>query len=161
MFILRVEENFCCAHRLFTHEGACKNLHGHNYKVLVFVSGSKLNDDNMLIDFSQVKQALRKILFEGVGSFTPFDHSCFVCESDPMTLELVPILKKYGCNVNVIPKQPTAEVLASLILSIMKCLVKDPRIVISSVEIYETPTSSCKVEFDDETVSRCSADRPA
>ena len=35
--------------------GECANLHGHNWKITVRCSGSELDRDGMIIDFSQIK----------------------------------------------------------------------------------------------------------
>ena len=44
------------------YNGKCENLHGHNYKVFVTVRGERLNEGGMLLDFSQLKAALKKVL---------------------------------------------------------------------------------------------------
>ena len=61
MFELRVEAHFCAAHFLKDYKGKCENLHGHNYKVYAHVKGSKLDEGGMLIDFGDLKKALRDI----------------------------------------------------------------------------------------------------
>ncbi|PIQ23805.1 6-carboxytetrahydropterin synthase QueD [bacterium (Candidatus Blackallbacteria) CG17_big_fil_post_rev_8_21_14_2_50_48_46] len=43
----------------------CLNMHGHNWKIRVSMSGATLDENGMLMDFSLVK----RILME-------FDHSC-------------------------------------------------------------------------------------
>ena len=43
-----------CSHRLTNHEGLCKNIHGHTYKLEVEIDGSLLSggsSDGMVIDF--------------------------------------------------------------------------------------------------------------
>ena len=60
MFEVRVEANFAAAHFLKDYNGKCENLHGHNYKVFAHVRGNNLNEGGMLLDFSKLKDALRK-----------------------------------------------------------------------------------------------------
>lgn len=60
MFEVRVEADFAAAHFLKDYNGKCENLHGHNYKVFVHVRGNNLNEGGMLLDFSKLKDALRK-----------------------------------------------------------------------------------------------------
>lgn len=60
MFEVRVESNFAAAHFLKDYNGKCENLHGHNYKVFAHVHGKNLNEGGMLLDFSKLKNALRK-----------------------------------------------------------------------------------------------------
>ena len=62
MFELTVKTEFAAAHRLREYEGACENLHGHNYKVDVALCGEQLNDLGILIDFKDVKAALAEII---------------------------------------------------------------------------------------------------
>ena len=60
MFEVRVEADFAAAHFLKDYNGKCENLHGHNYKVFAHVRGYVLNEGGMLLDFSKLKNALRK-----------------------------------------------------------------------------------------------------
>ena len=60
MFEVRVEAEFAAAHFLKDYNGKCENLHGHNYKVFAHVRGNNLNEGGMLLDFSKLKDALRK-----------------------------------------------------------------------------------------------------
>ncbi|MDY5763654.1 MAG: 6-carboxytetrahydropterin synthase QueD [Treponema sp.] len=60
MFEVRVEADFAAAHFLKDYNGKCENLHGHNYKVFAHVRGKNLNEGGMLLDFSKLKDALRK-----------------------------------------------------------------------------------------------------
>ena len=62
MFEVRVEDDFAAAHFLRDYHGKCEALHGHNYKVFVHVRGSALNEGGMLLDFTQLKAALKKVL---------------------------------------------------------------------------------------------------
>ena len=68
MFQLRVEAEFSAAHFLSNYHGKCENLHGHNYKVRLWVHGTKLNEGGMLADFSLLKKALNE-------SMAPLDHT--------------------------------------------------------------------------------------
>lgn len=61
MFEVRVEADFAAAHFLRDYNGKCENLHGHNYKVYAYVRGEKLNEGGMLMDFTQLKGALRTV----------------------------------------------------------------------------------------------------
>lgn len=64
MFEVRVEADFAAAHFLKDYNGKCENLHGHNYKVFAHVKGDSLNEGGMLMDFSQLKGALRAVCKE-------------------------------------------------------------------------------------------------
>ncbi len=67
MYELMVEESFDAAHALRGYEGPCENLHGHTWKVQVFLKGEKLNNIGLLQDFKEIRNELKKIL-------TNFDH---------------------------------------------------------------------------------------
>ena len=62
---------FDCAHRLPYHEGLCKNIHGHTYKVDVTVEGGRQGrgpEDGMIIDFKRLKTICNKL-------FNKYDHA--------------------------------------------------------------------------------------
>ena len=61
MFELRVEHSFPAGHELRGHPGKCANPHGHNYRVQVAVEGPRVNEIGLLMDFSDLKRALREV----------------------------------------------------------------------------------------------------
>ena len=68
MYKARVEQEFSAAHFLSHYRGKCENLHGHNYKVRLWVKGEELDEGGMLADFSLLKKALQYAI-------EPLDHS--------------------------------------------------------------------------------------
>ena len=62
MYHARVEDEFSAAHFLSHYRGKCENLHGHNYKVRLWVKGAELDSGGMLADFSLLKKALKEVL---------------------------------------------------------------------------------------------------
>jgi 6-pyruvoyltetrahydropterin/6-carboxytetrahydropterin synthase len=63
MYELMVEKNFAAAHYLKNYNGKCENMHGHNYKVQIFVKGNELDPEvGYLIDFKILKKELQKVL---------------------------------------------------------------------------------------------------
>ncbi|MDD4178494.1 MAG: 6-carboxytetrahydropterin synthase QueD [Candidatus Margulisbacteria bacterium] len=62
MFELMVEDTFDAAHALRCYEGSCENLHGHTFKVQVFLKGNKLNKLGLLEDFRFIKKELAAVL---------------------------------------------------------------------------------------------------
>jgi len=68
MYKARVELQFSAAHFLSHYRGKCENLHGHNYKVRLWVKGTDLDEGGMLADFSLLKKALK-------SAVDPLDHS--------------------------------------------------------------------------------------
>jgi 6-pyruvoyltetrahydropterin/6-carboxytetrahydropterin synthase len=64
MFELKVVTRFAAAHQLTMVAKQCENLHGHNWKVEVCVSGERLNDAGVLIDFGELKSYIAEIIDE-------------------------------------------------------------------------------------------------
>lgn len=62
MFEIVVERTIAAAHFLRDFSGPCERLHGHNYRIEVFLRGERLNAAGMLEDFSDIKRALNAIL---------------------------------------------------------------------------------------------------
>ena len=62
MFELAVRGDFCASHILHGHEGKCKNLHGHTWKVEVIIASEKLDQVGRVVDFSVVKKQLYSFL---------------------------------------------------------------------------------------------------
>lgn len=61
MFQVRVKADFAAAHFLRDYHGKCENLHGHNYKVYAHVQGKNLDEGGMLLDFTELKKALKAV----------------------------------------------------------------------------------------------------
>ena len=62
MFELRVITGFAAAHRLTMVGEKCENLHGHNWKVEVYVQGQQLDEGGVLVDFGIVKTHVRDLM---------------------------------------------------------------------------------------------------
>ncbi len=69
MFELAVEKTIASAHYLRNFQGRCERLHGHNYRIMVFLQGTRLDDAGMLVDFTTIKEAMNEILDK-------LDHYC-------------------------------------------------------------------------------------
>ncbi|MDR0956649.1 MAG: 6-carboxytetrahydropterin synthase QueD, partial [Endomicrobium sp.] len=74
---LSVTKNFAAAHCLREYNGKCENLHGHNWKIRVAFWGTKLDDKGMLVDFTDIKRHLYKIIsyldHKFLNEISPFD----------------------------------------------------------------------------------------
>lgn len=68
MYEIGITRRFSSAHRLRNYHGKCENLHGHNYRVEVVVTGDTLVN-GMLIDFVSLKQQVDAVI-------APLDHAC-------------------------------------------------------------------------------------
>jgi 6-pyruvoyltetrahydropterin/6-carboxytetrahydropterin synthase len=115
---LSVTKNFSSAHCLRKYKGKCENLHGHNWKIKAVFCGTKLDKTGMLIDFTDIKKHLEKIILY-------LDHK-FLNEIEPFN------------RIN-----PTAENLASFILEQLKSIeIENAKV--CEVEVWENQ-SSCAI----------------
>ena len=60
--------SFEAAHQLEWHSGACKNLHGHSYRLQVTVSGP-VTSDGIVIDFADLSEVVQREVIDR------FDHT--------------------------------------------------------------------------------------
>ena len=77
MFEVSVEQTFAAGHALRNYKGACENVHGHNYRVLVTIQGSKLDSIGLLVDFVELKKLMNGVIdrldHQFINDLTPFD----------------------------------------------------------------------------------------
>lgn len=62
MFEVTVEQTFAAGHALREYKGKCENVHGHNYRVQITVEGDRLNRIGLLVDFADLKRAVREVV---------------------------------------------------------------------------------------------------
>jgi 6-pyruvoyltetrahydropterin/6-carboxytetrahydropterin synthase len=122
------------AHRLLNYNGKCENLHGHNAKIEVIIETKKLNDEDMVMDFVKLKEKVKKWLDENL------DHTVILSKKDP----LVNVLKKYDQKLFITNQNPTAEIIAKIILEELKKMSINAKI----VRFWETDTSMAEVKED-------------
>ncbi len=126
MYTVRAEDSFAAAHYLKNYHGKCENLHGHNYKVRVYVKGRELDPGGMLLDFGILKKILKKILED-------FDHK----------------------NLNDIPffmeRDPSAELIAYYIFQMIKEELPNAGgdCSLTRVEVFETEKNLAYYEEED------------
>ena len=64
MYEVKIVTQFAAAHRLENFNGKCESLHGHNWKVEVFLAGKDLDGTGLLMDFGVVKARTKQVLEE-------------------------------------------------------------------------------------------------
>lgn len=62
MYEVTVEAGFSSGHYLRNYHGKCENPHGHNYRVLVTLTGMELDETGLLLDFKLLKTLLRPVV---------------------------------------------------------------------------------------------------
>lgn len=100
---------FETGHALYGHDGLCKNIHGHSYKLFVTVMGSLITAPNhpksgMVMDFSDLKKIVNETIVDA------FDHAT-VLNIDSPHRELADQLEKYGHKLVRTAYQPTSEMM--------------------------------------------------
>jgi 6-pyruvoyltetrahydropterin/6-carboxytetrahydropterin synthase len=77
MFEISVEQTFAAGHALRNYKGRCENVHGHNFRVQVVIEGERLDETGLLVDFLDVKDAMRQIISRldhvFLNDIAPFD----------------------------------------------------------------------------------------
>jgi 6-pyruvoyltetrahydropterin/6-carboxytetrahydropterin synthase len=112
MFELMVEDSFDAAHALRNYSGPCENLHGHTWKVQVFLQGDQQDEIGILEDFKNIKQALAAVLKE-------FDHT------------LLNDLKSFSAE------NPSSENISKTIFK----LIKNKIALVKKVTVWESPST--------------------
>ena len=127
-------------------QNKCVNLHGHSYVLEVTVSSDTLSEQDMVMDFYHIKNALKELI-------DTIDHSFIIDRDDPMFGELKEIAEKYGA-LKIFPVDfcPTAEALARFFYDFLVERLKEARLLgevqVVKVVLWETATS--KAEYKPE-----------
>jgi 6-pyruvoyltetrahydropterin/6-carboxytetrahydropterin synthase len=135
MYLVTKRLEFCYGHRLLDYDGVCKHPHGHNASVEVDVRTDRLDDRNMVADFSDIKRSVKGWIDREL------DHKMILRQDDP----LVEPLKKLGEPMYLLESNPTVERIARLIYE----KAREQGVDIVAVRVWETPTSLATYTGDD------------
>jgi 6-pyruvoyltetrahydropterin/6-carboxytetrahydropterin synthase len=113
MYELKVVSRFAAAHQLRMVTEKCENLHGHNWKVEVYLSGEKLNPAGVLMDFGKIKAHLSEVINSLDHTFLN-DLACF-----------------HGSN-------PSSENIARYIATELASQISEPGTAVSRVSVWES-----------------------
>lgn len=113
MFEISIQSSFSSAHRLRNYKGQCEAVHGHNWKVAVYVLSKELNDIGLAIDFRDLKEATKTIL-------SGLDHKY---------LNEIPPFDKIN---------PSSENLACFLYQRLKEEIKDSPVKVSKISVWES-----------------------
>ena len=127
MYRVVKELSFCYGHRLLDYDGKCAHPHGHNGLVQIEFGAEKLDSRGMVIDFVDIKAAVKRFLDEEL------DHKMLLRRDDVLTK----MLQDLGEPVYVMEDNPTAENIARLIFND----AKKRGLPVLSVRLWETPSS--------------------
>ena len=116
MYELKIVTQFSAAHRLENFYGKCEALHGHNWKVEVFLNGDRLDEAGLVRDFGVVKVRTREILEE-------IDHKF---------LNELPAFQN---------QNPSSENLARYLFERLGAVLNGDGVEVSRVSVWESDTS--------------------
>ena len=100
---------FETGHALYGHDGLCKNVHGHSYKLDVTIIGKPIVDmknvkNGMVIDFGDLKTIVNPEIIE------PFDHATVLNVNSPH-VEIADEMEIRGHKIIRVGYQPTCEMM--------------------------------------------------
>ncbi len=122
---------FDAAHVLTNHQGLCKNLHGHTYRVDVSVTQAEDDSSDMVIDFKDLKRIAAEVVCER------FDHAFIYNTESEGEREIAEVVERHGMRTVAIPFRSTAENLAKLFFGELKSRIPG----LSAVKVWETADS--------------------
>jgi 6-pyruvoyltetrahydropterin/6-carboxytetrahydropterin synthase len=122
MYELKIVTDFAAAHRLNNFNGKCESLHGHNWKVEVFLKGDRLNEAGLVRDFGVVKAKTREVLAD-------FDHQY---------LNELPAFRE---------QNPSSENLARYLYGRLGAALNNGSVRVCRVSVWESDTS-CASYFE-------------
>ena len=122
---------FDAAHILTNHQGLCKNLHGHTYRVDVSVAQGDGDTRDMVIDFKDLKRIASEVVCER------FDHAFIYNTESAGEREIAAVVEKNGMRTVAIPFRSTAENLARMFFGELKARIPG----LSAVKVWETADS--------------------
>lgn len=145
MYRIRKLFRFEAAHQLCAAESDCCKacIHGHSYRVEVFLKTKTLNAAGMVIDFGQVKTWIQPVIDE-------WDHALFLPPSLVQEYTGTPSKKIIPFITN-----PTAETMARALFDHLEALLaefygrqKGGRVQVEKIRVHETETGWAEYEAD-------------
>ena len=141
---LTKEFSFEMAHALVGYDGACREIHGHSYRLFVTVEGEPSQSEGdpklgMAVDFGDLKRVVNGAVVE------PYDHS-FMIRLTPESEDVVEVLKRHFTKIYAVEWQPTCENLLHHFAELIgPQLPEGVRLV--SLRLHETATSCAELTF--------------
>ena len=122
---------FDAAHILTNHQGLCKNLHGHTYRVEGGVAQPPDDTADMVIDFKDLKRVGEEEIV------SRFDHAFIYNTGSEAEREIAEVVARHGMRTAAVPFRSTAENLARHFFGELKAHLPG----IKSVRVWETADS--------------------
>ena len=136
LFITRAF-TFDAAHRLTFHKGKCKNIHGHTWKCEVSIRETEETQNNMILDFGDLKKACQAIADK-------FDHKLLIWEHDLDLTDTVGTLHLRTDTLKV-GFETTVENLCYYVKDLFNLYLPNG-VQVHKIKLWETPNNSCTLE---------------
>lgn len=140
MYELSTEYWFDSAHFLTDYNGKCENLHGHQWRVTVYVRASELGafgtEKDMVVDFATLKRIVRE-------ECDALDHT-FLVEEGSLAPATMDALAAEGFSLTVLPFRTTSENLARYLFERLAAR----GLPVSRVDCNETPNNRASFSPD-------------
>lgn len=133
--------NLPCAHRLHSHPGHCKFVHGYSRSFKFYFEAHELDEHHFVVDFSALKE-LRAWLED------MFDHTLLIGESDPELAFFREMESRGLCKLRVVPSV-TMEGTAKLVFAYADELIRRltrGRAYVAKIEVHENDKNSAELE---------------
>ncbi|HOT94814.1 MAG TPA: 6-carboxytetrahydropterin synthase [Methanoregulaceae archaeon] len=126
------EVEFDASHRLLQYEGKCHNLHGHRFRVEVWIEGVPDPGSCILLDYARIKQVVHR-----------FDHQIILNAADPMVTAIEafhPVVVTGG--------DPTSELLARIIADDLdaECRAAGVDARVTRIRVWESPNACAELD---------------
>jgi 6-pyruvoyltetrahydropterin/6-carboxytetrahydropterin synthase len=127
---------FDASHRLLHYEGKCRNLHGHRWRVEVWIEGETDTHTQIVMDYNLIKTVIER-----------FDHQVILNETDPM----VDCLTRYQTVITT-PGDPSSEMIASRIRDMLHAEppLKESGARLTRIRVWESPTCCAEIIHADQ-----------
>lgn len=143
------EFTFDCAHMLSDYSGACKNIHGHTYKLQVEVKSQPIDNGDsrgMLIDFKDLKTAVNISILDKVDHAMLFSGNDRLGAAEQAVLD---VCKQHQLRYFQFPEgmRTTAEEMSMYFKKevFSHLLIAGYHIEDVIIRLWETPTSCAEV----------------
>ena len=136
------------SHMLAGHQGECRNLHGHTYKLEVEVvnKAGQVQEvgpaRGMVVDFKDLKEIVKNKIIN------PLDHSFLYWSKSTTEVEhqIAQLLEENERKVYEVDFRPTAENMAQYFWEILKDDLQEIGLEVESIKVWETKTSYAQIK---------------
>jgi len=125
---------FDASHRLLHYEGKCRNLHGHRWRVEVWLAGEIDPRTGILVDFNVIREVVER-----------FDHQVILNREDPM----IACLERFQPVVTT-DGDPSSEVLAGEIRRLLEreCRPGEGGTRVVRIRVWESDTCCAEQVYE-------------